>query len=207
MANHPCQGAKKTVIDQDYKKTIVANGETPRLECDSTATGKERERESGAAGPNEATGLKPNGGSEADRARGQQLPLSCKQRMKIGTWNVCSMQSGKINIIQKEVKQLEIKIMGLSETRWKGQGHFNWNKYKIIMLGQAEKGRNGVAIMCDRTSANIMGYDTVSDGILSVRFRGRKVNIKIVQVCSNIDGIRRRVGQLFQQTTKHHRQN
>ena len=71
MANHPCQRAKKIVIDQDYKKTIVANGETPRLECDSTATGKERQRESGAAGPNEATGLKPNGGSEADNARGQ----------------------------------------------------------------------------------------------------------------------------------------
>src|SRR6218665_3100318 len=81
------------------------------------------------------------------------------------------------------MKQLEIKIMGLSETRWKGQGHSNWNGYKIIMSGQAEKGRNGVAIMCDRTSANaIMGYDTVSDRILSVRFRGRKVNITIVQV-------------------------
>src|SRR6218665_1449914 len=38
-------------------------------------------------------------------------------------------------------------------------------------------------MMCDRTSANaIMGYDMVSDRILSVRFRGRKVNITIVQV-------------------------
>jgi len=37
--------------------------------------------------------------------------------------------------------------------------------------------------MCDRTSANaIMGYDTVSDRILSVRFRGKKANITIVQV-------------------------
>jgi len=59
----------------------------------------------------------------------------------------------------------------------------NWNGYKIIMSGQAEKGRNGVAMMCDRSSANaIMGYDTVSDRILSVRFRGRKVNMTIVQV-------------------------
>ena len=37
--------------------------------------------------------------------------------------------------------------------------------------------------MCDMTSANaIMGYDTVSDRIMSVRFRGKKVNISIVQV-------------------------
>jgi len=69
--------------------------------------------------------------------------------MKNGTWNVRSMQSGKINIIQREMKRLELTIMGLSETRWKGQGHFNWNGYKIIMSGQAEKGRNGVAVMCD----------------------------------------------------------
>ena len=60
----------------DKEKTIVANGETPRPECDSTATGKERERESGAVGSNEATGLKPNGGLEADHTRGQRLNLS-----------------------------------------------------------------------------------------------------------------------------------
>ena len=37
--------------------------------------------------------------------------------------------------------------------------------------------------MFDRTGANaIMGYDTVSDRILSVRFRGKKANITIVQV-------------------------
>src|SRR6218665_408051 len=98
MANHPCQRAKKIVIDQDYKKTIVANGETPRLECDSTATGKERERESGAAGFNEAAGLKQRGCLEVNRIRVQRLNLSCKQKMKSGTWNVGSMQSGKMNI-------------------------------------------------------------------------------------------------------------
>ena len=42
------------------RKSIVTNGETPRPECDSTATGKERKRESGAAGINEVTGLKPS---------------------------------------------------------------------------------------------------------------------------------------------------
>jgi len=46
------------------------NGETPRPECDSTATVKERERESGATGSNETTGLKPNGGLEVDRTKG-----------------------------------------------------------------------------------------------------------------------------------------
>jgi len=51
------------------------------------------------------------------------------------------------------------------------------------MSGQAEKGRNEAAIMCDRTSANaIVGYNTVSNRILSIRFRERKVNVTIIQV-------------------------
>src|SRR6218665_296417 len=131
--------------------------------------GKSERGRVGVAGSNEAAELKPKGCLEADRIRGQRLNLSCKQMMKIGTWNVRIMQSGKMNIIQREMKRLEITIMGPSETRWKGQGHFNWNGYKIIMSGQAEKGRNGVAVMCDRSSGNaIMGHDTVSDRILIV---------------------------------------
>jgi len=164
-------------------KEVVADGEPPRPECDSIATGKEQDGECKAIWSNEATGIKPKGSPAVDRTREQRLNLSCKKRMKIGTWNVRSMQSGKMDVIQREMERLEISVIGLSETRWKGQGHFNWNGFKIIMSGQKEKGRNGVAIMCDRTSANaIMGYDTVSDRILSVRFRGNKVNITIIQV-------------------------
>lgn len=184
MANHPCNYAKKTDMNKaNSNKDIVADGETPRPECDLTATGKEQDGESKAIQSNEATGLKPKGCPVADRTGEQRLNLSCKMRMKIGTWNVRSMQSGKMDVIQREMERLQITVMGLSETRWKGQGHFNWNGYRIIMSGQREKGRNGVAIMCDRKSANaIMGYDTVSDRILSVRFRGKKVNITIIQV-------------------------
>jgi hypothetical protein len=165
------------------EKPIVANGESPRPECNSIITGKERDGELNAGGPNEATGPKPKGRPVADQTRRQRLNLSCKQKMRLGTWNVRSMQSGKIDVIQGEMKRLDIAIMGLCETRWKGQGHFNWNGYKIIMSGQKERGRNGVAIMCDKTSANaIMGYHTVSDRILSVRFRGGQANTTIIQV-------------------------
>ena len=56
MANHPCQHAKKTVMDQvNSNKEVVADGETPRPECDSTATGKERDGELKAIRSNEAS--------------------------------------------------------------------------------------------------------------------------------------------------------
>ena len=177
MANHPCQHAKKISMRYHNIKPIVADGETPRPECDLRATGKERNGEYSALGYNDALGLKPKGRLEADHIKEQRLVLSFKQKMKIGTWNVRSMQSGKMDVIQNEMKRLGISIMGLCETRWKGQGHFNWNGYRVTMSGQKERGRNGVAIMCDKSSTNaIMGYNTVNDRILSVRFRGRPVN-------------------------------
>ena len=55
---------------------------------------------------NEATGLKPKGGPVADRIREQRLNLSCKKKLKLGTWNVRSMQSGKMDVIQGEMKRL-----------------------------------------------------------------------------------------------------
>src|SRR6218665_1994932 len=120
MANHTSHLAEKTVMNQvDKEKTIVINGETPRPDCDSIATGKERERESGAIGSNEATGRMTKGCLEADCSRGKRFNLSCKQKMKIGTWNVRGMQSGKMKIIRRDMKRQEIVITGLNETRSK----------------------------------------------------------------------------------------
>jgi len=40
----------------------------------------------------------------------------------------------------------------------------------VVMSGQSEGRRNGVAIVCDKSSARaIIGYDTVNNRILSVR--------------------------------------
>jgi hypothetical protein len=180
----PLSTAKKTVVMYSNRnKTIVTKGETLRPEGDSMATEEEHNEESGASGSNETTGPKPKGRPAVDMTRKQRLDMSCKKTMKIGSWNIRSMQSGKMDIIQKEMKRMDITILGLCETRWKGKGHFSWNGFKIVMSGQDERRRNGVAVMCDRKSADaIMGYNTVSDRVLSVRFRGGKINTTIIQV-------------------------
>ena len=184
MANHLLETAKKIVMmHNNSKSTIVTEGETLRPESDLPATEEEHNEELGATGSNETTGPKPKGRPAADLTRKQRLDMSCKISMKVGTWNVRSMQSGKLDVIQGEMKRMGIAIMGLCETRWKRQGHFSWNGFKIVMSGQEERRRNGVALMCDKKSADaIMGYNTVSDRILSVRFRGGKVNTTIMQI-------------------------
>ena len=59
------------------------------------------------------------------------------------------MQLGKLEVIKREMRRLDLAIVGLSETKWTGQGHFNSDEYKVIMSGPSEGRRNGVAVICN----------------------------------------------------------
>jgi len=119
----------------------------------------------------------------ADLVGEQRINLSCNSQMKLGTWNVRSMLTGKLEAVKAEMKRLDLAVLGSSETRWQGQGHFNSGDVRVVMSSQSEGRRNGVTIVCDKSSAwAIMGYDTVNDRILSVRFRGKETNTTIIQI-------------------------
>ena len=40
---------------------------------------------------------------------------SCKQHYRIGTWNVRSMNQGKLEAVKHEMKRVNIDILGISE--------------------------------------------------------------------------------------------
>jgi len=102
-----------------YRKLIIADGETPRPDSDFSTTGKERR--DGAAGTHnyEATILNPQGGAVADLVGEQRINLSSSQ-MKLGTWNVRSILTGKLQLVKAEMKRLDLAVLGLSVTRWQG---------------------------------------------------------------------------------------
>src|SRR6218665_432532 len=48
-----------------------------------------------------------------------------KERLKVGTWNVRTMRRpGKLTNVIGEMKKAGLKILGLSEVRWKDAGEF-----------------------------------------------------------------------------------
>ena len=49
----------------------------------------------------------------------------CKQRYCIGTWNVRSMNQGKLEVVKQEMARVPIDILGISELKWTGMGEFN----------------------------------------------------------------------------------
>ena len=71
----------------------------------------------------------------------------CKEKYCIGTWNVRSMNQGKLEVIKQEMTSVNIDILGISELRWTGMGEFNSDDHYIYYCGQESLRRNGVAIM------------------------------------------------------------
>ena len=75
----------------------------------------------------------------------------CPKIYNIGTWNVRTMgPRGKIENVKREMRRANIKILGMSEVRWKGVGDFVSDEFRIIHAGE-EKGQRGVAVILDQT--------------------------------------------------------
>ena len=49
----------------------------------------------------------------------------CKQQYCIGTWNVRSMNQGKLKVVKQDMAKVNINILGISELKWTGMGEFN----------------------------------------------------------------------------------
>ena len=50
----------------------------------------------------------------------------CKKQHCIGTWNVRSMNQGKLEVVKQEMARVNIDILGISELKWTRMGEFNW---------------------------------------------------------------------------------
>ena len=76
----------------------------------------------------------------------------CKKQYCIGTWNVKSVNQGKLEVVKQEMTRENIDILGISELRWTGIGEFNSDDHYIykISLGQESLRRNGVAIIVNK---------------------------------------------------------
>ena len=74
----------------------------------------------------------------------------CKEQYCIGTWNVRSMNHGKLEVVKREMARVNVDIQGISKLSWTGTGGFNSDDHYIYYCGQESIIRNGVAIMVNK---------------------------------------------------------
>ena len=75
----------------------------------------------------------------------------CKEQYCIGTWNVRSMNQGKLKVVKQEMTRVNMDILGISELRWTGIGEFNSDDHYIYYCGQESHRRNAVAIIVNKS--------------------------------------------------------
>ena len=68
----------------------------------------------------------------------------------IGTWNVRSLNQGKLEVVKQEMARVNINILGSSKLNWIGMGEFNSDDHYIYYYGLEYLRRNGVAIMINK---------------------------------------------------------
>ena len=60
----------------------------------------------------------------------------CKEQSCIGTWNVRSMNQGKLEVVKQEMTRVNVDILGISELKWTGMGEFNSDDHYIYYWGK-----------------------------------------------------------------------
>ena len=75
----------------------------------------------------------------------------CKEQYCIGTSNVRSMNQGKLEVVKQEMARVNINILGISKLKWTGMGEFNSDDHYKYYYGQESLGRNGIAIIVNKS--------------------------------------------------------
>ena len=98
----------------------------------------------------------------------------CKEQYCIGTWNVRSLDQGKLEVVKQEMARVNINILGISKLKLNGMGEFNSDENCIYYCGQQSLGRNGVAIIVNKRVQNaVLGCNLKNDIKISVHFQGK----------------------------------
>ena len=102
----------------------------------------------------------------------------CKEQYCIRTWNIRSMNQGKLEVVKQEMARVNVDILGISKPRWTGMGEFNSDDHYIYYCGQESLRRNGVTIIVNKRVQNaVLGCNLKNDRMISVS----KANHSILQ--------------------------
>ena len=101
----------------------------------------------------------------------------------IRSWNVSSMNQGKLEVVKQEMVRVNINILGISELRWTGMGEFNSDDRYIYYCGQESLKINGIAIIVNKRVRNaVLGCNLINNRMISLRFQGKPFNVSVIQV-------------------------
>ena len=117
-----------------------------------------------------------------DVSSGESKVWCSKEQYCIGTWNVRSMNQGKLDVVKQERERVNTDVLEISEVKWAGMGEFNSNDYYTYYCGQESLRRNGVALTVNKRVQNaVLGRNLRNDRMISFD-SSKPFNITVIQV-------------------------
>ena len=77
-----------------------------------------------------------------------------ESKTRCWTWNVRSMNQGKLDVIKQKMARVNIDILAINELKWTGMGEFNSEDHYIYYCGQESLWRNGMALIINKRVSN-----------------------------------------------------
>ena len=127
------------------QKAMTLKDELPRSVGAQYATGGEWRNSSRR---NEEVEPKWKQGPVVDVSGGESEVWCCKEQYCIGTWNVRSLNQGKLEVFKQEMTR--VNVLGISELKWKGMGEFNSDDHYVYYHRQESFRRNGVTFTVNK---------------------------------------------------------
>ena len=104
---------------------------------------------------------KNSGKNEETEPKGKQQPVvdatgdrskvwCCEDQYCIGTWDVRSMNQGKLEVVKQKMARVNVDILGIRKLKWTGMGEFNSDNHYIYDCGQESLRRNGIVIILNK---------------------------------------------------------
>ena len=122
---------RETMNSMKRQKDMTPEDEPPRLGRVQYAPGEEQRAMTNSAIKNEVAGTKQKRCSVVNVSGDESKIRFCKGQYCIGTWNVRSMNQGKLAVVKQETARLNIYILGISELKWMGMDKFNSDNHYI----------------------------------------------------------------------------
>ena len=175
------------MTDTNIHITIRSKNDNPRLDgFNNTTTGEGYSIVTSKCNADDGGVLKPKGRTSTENSATKRTEAShriAKERMRIGTWNVRTMNNGNLGVVKREIARTGVDLLGISEMKWTGMGHFTSDEYEIYYSGQETLKRNGVAFICNNEIRRcVLGFNPVDDRITTIRIQCKPINITVVQI-------------------------
>ena len=73
---------------------------------------------------------------------GDRSKVQCYEEQYLGTWNVRSMNQGKLEVVKQETARVNIDILGISETNTQKRCPFHYRRLECKCRKSSDTGNN-----------------------------------------------------------------